>query len=249
MNIISLESNDGPPAVIAANKIHSLFSASTWVVRSCLLWWKNLATMRMMEMMVTMLMMMETVEQSSRQISVARATRLMSNIASRVASPYSRNLKVIFMIKTVFSSDRSYLSLHAIVSGTPTYCLFTQPNDTVTLDIALPTCEDWCIAHQFHISDPQLSLSITLLYQEYRKSFSVRGALWMRMKVSYNKKNFTWFCDPATSFEKYLFPRSHKTWVLPVHFWNISEILALCASPYLIMIIRTIKAYAIANLG
>ena len=33
-----------------------------------------------------------TVEQSSRQISVARATRHMSNIASRVARPYSRNL-------------------------------------------------------------------------------------------------------------------------------------------------------------
>ena len=64
--------------------------------------------MRMMEMMmetmVTMLMMMETVEQSSRQISVARATRLMSNIASSVASPYSRNLKIIFVIKTAFSA-------------------------------------------------------------------------------------------------------------------------------------------------
>ena len=33
-----------------------------------------------------------TVEQSSRQISVARATRHMSSIASRVARPYSRNL-------------------------------------------------------------------------------------------------------------------------------------------------------------
>ena len=42
-------------------------------------------------MMVTM-EMMKTVEQSSRQISVARATRHMSNIASSVASPYSRNL-------------------------------------------------------------------------------------------------------------------------------------------------------------
>ena len=37
-------------------------------------------------MMVTM-EMMKTVEQSSRQISVARATRHMSNIASSVASP------------------------------------------------------------------------------------------------------------------------------------------------------------------
>lgn len=51
-------------------------------------------------------------------------------------------------------------------------------------------------------------------------SFSVRGALWRRKKITYNIQNFTWFCDPATSFEKYLFPRSHKTWGLPSHFWK-----------------------------
>ena len=38
---------------------------------------------------------MMTVEQSSRQISVARATRLMSNIASSVANPYNKNLNIL----------------------------------------------------------------------------------------------------------------------------------------------------------
>ena len=66
--------------------------------------------MMVMMVMVDMMEMMVTVEQSSRQISVARATRHMSNIASSVASPYSRNLNIVFVIKKSLKLSKSFSS-------------------------------------------------------------------------------------------------------------------------------------------
>ena len=66
--------------------------------------------MMVMMVMVDMMEMMVTVEQSSRQISAARATRHMSNIASGVASPYSRNLNIVFVIKKSLKLSKSFSS-------------------------------------------------------------------------------------------------------------------------------------------
>ena len=47
----------------------------------------------------------------------------------------------------------------------------------------------------------------------------------------YKKKNLTWSYDPATSFGKCSFPRSHKTWIFQLHWWKLLEYWRCMSSP------------------